>query len=196
MEGIFATLATTFVAYKYPLLFIGSIFEGPIVMVASGVLLHLPNFYLLPIYFTLLFGDLTADILWYTVGRNLAAPLVAKYGYIFGVSVERFEKMKTVFRRHDFKILFISKITMGFGFAIGTIAAAGAAHVPFKKFVVFNLLGGFIWTSMLIALGYFLGQLYGVIADGFKLMFIFASCVILISMLYGFMSFVKSKYKF
>ena len=44
MEGIFAPLATVFAVYKYPLVFLGTIVEGPIMMVASGLLFRLGNF--------------------------------------------------------------------------------------------------------------------------------------------------------
>jgi len=194
MEGIFAPLATVFAVYKYPLVFLGTIVEGPIMMVASGLLFRLGNFNFIYLYITLLAGDLFADILWYGIGRKAAEPFLRRFGHIFGVTQGVFERMEGIFRRNDTKILFVSKITMGFGFAIATVMAAGAMRVPFKKFITFNILGGFIWTAMLISVGYFLGGFYGYIADGFQWAFIVAVSVVAIAALYGFISFVRRKY--
>lgn len=37
---------------------------------------------------------------------------------------------------------------------------AGATHLRFKKFLVFNFLGAFTWVSTLVPLGYFVGKAY------------------------------------
>ncbi len=155
-------------AYRYPLIFLAVIAEGPVIMLGSGVLLRLGNFDLLPLYLTLVFGDLVADVFWYFVGRYAAEPFLKRFGHFFGVTHEIFEKMEGVFRRHDTKILFVSKITMGFGFALATLIAAGAVRVPFKKYIIFNLLGGFIWTALLLGAGYFFGNVYFLLDKGFR----------------------------
>lgn len=191
MEAIFGAFAVFLATYRYPFVFLGTIFEGPIVMLASGLMLRLGGFSLLPIYTTLLLGDLTADIIWYWVGRGAAEPFLRRFGHFFGVTREIFEKMEGVFRRHDTKILFISKITMGFGFAVPTIMAAGASKIPFKKFLIFNLLGGFIWTAALMAVGYFFGNFYFLVADGLKILFVSALVIIFAALMYGFARFLK-----
>ena len=102
--------------------------------------------------------------------------------------------MEGVFRRHDTKILFISKITMGFGFAIATIMAAGASKVPFRKFLIFNLLGGIILTGVLISIGYFFGNFYFLVEDGFKILFVGALVIMFGAGSYGFIQFLKRRF--
>jgi membrane protein DedA with SNARE-associated domain len=133
--------------YRYPLVFATVLVQGPVVMMGTGLLLRLDQFSFWPLYFTLLTADFVGDIIWYFIGRNAAEPFVRRFGHIFGVTHAVFEKMEDLFKRHDTKILFISKITMGFGFALATLMAAGATHVPLKKYLIFNLLGGFIWVA-------------------------------------------------
>ncbi len=191
MQGIFGALGGFLATYRYPFVFFGTIFEGPIVMLASGLVLRLGNFSLVPLYTTLLLGDLTADVIWYWVGRFAAEPFLRRFGHFFGVTREMFQKMEAIYRRHDTKILFISKITMGFGFAIATIMAAGASRVPFKKFLVFNFLGGNVWTAILISIGYFFGNFYFLVADGFKILFVSALVIIFVAGMYGFVRFLK-----
>lgn len=194
MEVFFGTAGLFLAGYRYPLVFLAVLVQGPVIMMGSGILLRLGEFSFLPLYFTLLIADLVGDIIWYFIGRNAAEPFLRRFGYTFGVTREVFLKMGDVFRRHDIKILFISKITMGFGFALTTLMAAGAARVPFKKYLLLNFLGGFIWTGFLLALGFFFGHLYSFVADGFEVAFIGATVVILIAIFYGLMSFIRRKY--
>ena len=160
MESLLNTFLVWLNASKYVFLVVGTIFEGPVVMVASGFLYRLGSFDLLPMYLALVAGDFTADIGWYTVGRFGGRPFILKFGNRFGITDRAILKIQDRFHRYHDKILIISKLTMGFGFALVTLVVAGMLHVPFKKYVVLNLLGGFIWTAMLIALGYFFGNIF------------------------------------
>lgn len=139
-------------------------------------------------------ADFVGDILWYWVGYKVAEPFLRRFGHIFGIDHKVFERIEGVFQRHDTKILFISKITMGFGFAIATLLAAGATRVPFRKYVILNLLGGFVWTGLLMAVGFFLGNTYLSVAKGFRIAFIIASAVIIALLLRGLISFMRKKY--
>ena len=180
--------------YKYPLVFATVLVQGPVVMMGTGLLLRLGQFSFWPLYFTLLVADFVGDIVWYYIGRNAAEPFLRRFGHIFGITRAVFEKMENVFRRHDVKILFISKITMGFGFALATLMAAGATHVPFKKYLILNLLGGFIWTGLLVSVGYFLGDAYLQVDKAFQWAFLVASVVIGFLIFYGFAKFIRGKY--
>lgn len=165
---------------KYVIVFILCIVEGPVVMVTSGFLLKLGQFNLIPLYFALMGGDFAADLGWYAVGRFGAKPLIYKFGKFFNITPEIIEKIEKRFHTYQDKILFISKITMGFGFALATLIVAGILRVPFKKYVILNLLGGFIWTAFLLLVGYFFGNLYFMIAGPLKIVFVFFAAVVVI----------------
>jgi membrane protein DedA with SNARE-associated domain len=158
-------------ASKYILLFIGCIVEGPVLMVASGFLWRLGNFDFVPMYIALLSGDFAADLVWYGVGRTTARPLLYKYGKHFGITPAIVEKIEHRFHTYQNKILIISKLTMGFGFALVTLVVAGMLKVRFKNYVMLNLIGGFIWTLFLIGVGYFFGDIYESLSTEFKLAF-------------------------
>ncbi len=178
MEGVYSFIAyfsPSFVAWlhasKYALLFLGCIFEGPVVMVASGFLYRLGGLELIPMYLVLMFGDFTADIMWYCIGRFGAKNLIYRYGGYFGITPRTIEKIQHRFQKYHDKILIISKLTMGFGFALVVLVVAGMSRVPFKKYAIFNLLGGFIWTAVLITVGYFFGDIFAKITGPEKIAF-------------------------
>lgn len=167
---------------KYILLFIGTIFEGPVIMMVSGFLYRLGQFDLLPMYIALVSGDFTADILWYCVGRFGTRNVLFKYGHFMGITPEILEKVENRFKHYHEKILIISKLTMGMGFAFIVLIVAGIFKVPFKKYVILNLIGGFIWTAFVIAIGYFLGNIFLIITGPMKIVF---AIFILVAFIFG-----------
>ena len=154
-------------------------------MVASGILLKLNFFYFWPIYFALMLGDFTADICWYWVGYFGGRNFVDRFGKYFSLTPDVLEKIEGFFHKHQDKILFISKITMGFGFAVATLFVAGLVKIPFKRYAWFNFLGGFVWTGVLLLVGYFFGNLYAVLNKGFKVVFIIGLAALMTGVLYG-----------
>jgi membrane protein DedA with SNARE-associated domain len=178
--------------YRYVFMFFGALFEGPILMVASGMLLKLNFLYFWPTYLCLLFGDFVADLIWYWVGYYGGNAFVKKWGKYFSLTPNIVEKLEVFFKKHQDKILFLSKITMGFGFAVATLFTAGLVKVSFKKYVLFNFLGGFVWTGILITVGYFFGNLYYVLNKGFRVAFIIFLVVLVVGALYGGGKYFKS----
>ena len=165
---------------KYVLLFVGCIFEGPVVMLASGFLYKLGSFSFLPMYFALVVGDFTADMMWYLLGRYGSRQAVFKYGHIIGLTPTILEKVEGRFKKYHQKILIISKLTMGLGFAAVVLVVAGIFKVPFKNYVMLNLVGGFIWTAFLLVIGYFFGNIYSVISGPAKIVFALAALIFVI----------------
>lgn len=171
--------------YKYIIAFPLAIIEGPVVMVACGFLLRLGAFSFWPIYLALVLGDFVADLAWYAVGFYGARKFVDRWGKYFSVTPDSLEKLEKLFEQHHDKILFISKITMGFGFALATLIAAGMAKVPLKKYALYNFFGGFVWTALLMLLGYFFGHLYTMIDKSFKIAFVVFLACLLLAILFG-----------
>ena len=172
MEIFFHNIIIFLESSKYILLFIGTIFEGPVVMMTSGFLYKLGQFDFLPMYLCLVFGDFVADIGWYCLGRYGTRNTIFKYGHFLGLTPEILEKVENRFHKYHQKILIISKLTMGLGFAFIVLIVAGIFKVPFKNYVFLNLVGGFIWTAFLITIGYFLGNVYTMISGPMKIVFV------------------------
>lgn len=179
---------------KYVAIFIGSFLEGPTVMAAAGFFIKLGHLEILPSYFLLLLGDLSADVMWYYIGHIAAEKTIIKIEKHVGLTPGKSEKIKRLFNRHDSKILFISKLTMGFGFSLGTLMTAGMAKVPLKKFILVNFLGGLIWTAGLVSLGYFFGNIYLKISAGLKDVFLAFLAIFALFFLYAINKIIRKKF--
>jgi membrane-associated protein len=179
--------------FKYVLLFIGTIIEGPIIMIASGFLLHLGIFTFWPLFISLALGDLVGDILWYYIGYYYAERFIKRFGKFFGLTLENFEKVKSIFSRHHKKIMFFSKLTMGFGLAIYILMVAGATRVHMKTYLIINFIGELFFVLMLLVLGSSFGKIYNSINHGFKIGFIIIAGIVVVVFIYNMQKYLRQR---
>lgn len=165
---------------KYLLLFLAALVEGPVASLTSGVLLSFGQVEFVPIYLVLVAGDLTADVGWYCLGRYGTRALILRYGAFVNITPGTVATIEKRFNHYHTKILFISKLTMGLGFAIVTLAVAGMSKVPFKNFFALNLLGGLIWTLFLLGVGHYCGNVFALISTRQKILFLGAVAAVFV----------------
>lgn len=152
-----------FLQYKYPALVVLSFFEGPYIMMLSGLLIKLGVLTLIPAFIALSLGDLIADTVWYYVGYYFGNQFVRRFGKFFDITKENIESVKRLFLNHKKKILLGSKMTAGFGLSLATLVTAGMVRAPFGEYILLNFFGQLVWTAVMLAVGYLFGNLYLVI---------------------------------
>lgn len=153
--------------------------EGPFLSMIFGVLIKLSYFSFTPIYLALMLGDLIGDIFWYGIGYYYGYRFIKRFGKYFNITEGNIERIKVIFHKHKDPILFISKITNGFGFALATLMTAGMAKIPFRRYLAINVIGQLVWTGLLIGTGYFFGNLYlqiNTITGRFFIIVLFVLC--------------------
>ena len=187
-------VAQWLLTYSYPIAYPLTIVEGPVVMMVSGFLIRLGLIRFWPIFPILMAGDLTGDVVWYKIGEHGARKIIDRWGHFLNLTQENVERAEKFFHEHQIKILFISKITMGFGFALATLVAAGATRVPFKKYILTNAIGQVFWTLFLIGIGYFLGNLYTLVNESFRWAFLAGAVIVLGFAAYGFSRFMRKRF--
>ena len=181
--------------FRYPLVAVGTIFEGPIIMIAAGFLYRTGFFELVPLFIAIVIGDLIGDVIWYVAGRYFAHPILSKKGKFVGITPERFEKINDLFSRYHERILIFSKLTLGLGFAVGVLVAAGMAKVSFKRYMIINIIGEFFLVSALMSIGYFFGQVYLNISSNLKIGFLITVAVVILTAFYLFSRYINKKSK-
>jgi membrane protein DedA with SNARE-associated domain len=179
--------------YRYIGIFFATIFEGPITMAAVGFLYKLGYFNPILAYIVMTLGDWVGDIGWYYLGYFGGTRFFSRFGKYVGVEEKTMEKVKGLFHRYHNKILFLNKITMGFGLSIYILTFAGISKISIKRFAILNLLGGFIWTAIMMTLGYFFGHLYLLISDNSKTGFIITVGILFAAALFGFSKFLRKE---
>ena len=95
--------------------------------------------------------------------------MVSRWGHFLELTPEIFEKVQHRFHRYHTRILIISKLTMGLGFATAVLTVAGIMRVPFWRFFAINLLGGIVWVLFLMVVGYYSGNLLNYIPKNLQI---------------------------
>jgi membrane protein DedA with SNARE-associated domain len=189
----------THIVVNYPILVYGVIIlissvEGPIVALLAGVFLRIGYLDLIPVYFALMIGDLIGDCWWYYVGRRWGHRFVELYGKYFSVREKNIHKVTKIFHKYKNSILLISKLTAGLGFAVATLITAGMVGIPFKRYITLNIMGQFIWTALLLSVGYLFSHLYVTFNNFFSRMSLIACAIVVLFAVFGFGKFIRKHY--
>jgi membrane protein DedA with SNARE-associated domain len=130
--------------------------EGPLTTLAGAIASSAG--YLNPVFIFIAAscGNLTADILWYSLGYMGKKEWLAKYGRWFGIKENHLTQIQEDIQNHIGKILFAAKLTLGL--VIPTLVAAGLARVPMRRWLGTLVLAESIWTGTLVLAGYYFGQ--------------------------------------
>jgi membrane protein DedA with SNARE-associated domain len=96
------------------------------------------------------------DNVGYLIGRHGGRRLLTANGPFLATRTRVLRVGEPFFERHGAKAVFLGRFTAGL--RIWAAWLAGATHMPWKSFLVFNALGGIIWAIVVGVLAYLLGH--------------------------------------
>ncbi|MFO7807169.1 MAG: DedA family protein [Candidatus Moraniibacteriota bacterium] len=141
--------------WGYPLMFLLMIAEGPIITLAGAFLASIGVFNVFIVLFLSILADTIGDILFYLIGYFGGNSAILKAKRIFKIKKSTLKKLQSNFIKNGAKIILPVKTTTGL--CSITFILAGAAKMNFKLFLFYSTLGGIIWSSLIVILGYFFG---------------------------------------
>lgn len=97
-------------------------------------------------------GDCCGFLLGRTGGQRLLERLANRFRFVRG----RYDRLRNFFKTHGSKAVFMARFIVGARFMAGPMA--GAAGMAFWRFLGWNLLGAMIWCSLVITVGYLVGD--------------------------------------
>lgn len=165
--------------YKYIILMPLAIIEGPIVAVICGFLITLKVLNPFWVYIILVAGDIVGDGGIYYIGYK--GKRFLKY---FRITDEKLEKAKTYFRDNHKKAIIMSKLVHGIGFT--GLIAAGASHVPYKRYFKTCALISVVQSAVMILIGVLFGHAYVQIGKYLNYYAAIISVIVLIILLFVF----------
>lgn len=163
--------------YKYIILVPLAIVEGPIITVVCGFLVTLGVFNPILVYVVMVLGDIVGDGIIYYVGYS-----GKRFLKFFKITDEKLEKAKIYFRDNHHKAIMMSKFIHGLGI-VGLIAA-GASHVPYKKYFKTCGLISVIQSLFFMIMGVLFGHAYVVIGKYLNYYAALVSVVVLVILLF------------
>lgn len=156
--GVFAIL---FVIYAESGLLIGFLFPGDSLLFASGFLFQqgiLPgaipiniHVFVLLLFLAAVLGDSTG----YAFGKKLGRKLFERPNTRF-FRKENLERAEKFYKKHGSITIVLARFVP----IVRTFApiVAGTSDMPYRTFLIFNVVGGALWTATFTYLGYFAGE--------------------------------------
>jgi len=129
-------------------------------------------------------GAVLGDNFGYLIGRGLGTRLLVRYGRRVGLTEDRVKLGFYLFRQHGGKVVFFGRFIA----ILRTFAAvlAGASHMHWAQFLIYNTLGGVIWCASYGFGAYILGDAFRRLAGpvgiviGFLAIVVIAAAVVFV----------------
>ncbi len=142
--------------YSYLILFPLVVLEGPVVTIIAGFLVSLGFMDFIPTYITIISGDLSGDILYYSAGRWWLNKTYKGILRFLHINMDLVHKLEKSIKKNKGPFLFFGKLSHAIGGLI--LFAAGSAEIPLKEFMWFNFLATLPKSLILLAVGYYFGS--------------------------------------
>jgi len=127
-----------------------------ITMIPAGYLIQQGKMDLMSVLIASIIGTVGGAYFNYWIARKYGRGLFIRYGKYFMMTPAKLNKLESFFEKHGAISTFIGRLIPGIRHYISF--PAGLANMDLKKFVIYTALGGAIWMSVLIALGYYIGE--------------------------------------
>jgi len=138
-------------------------FPSEIVMIPAGYLAYKGEMNLFLVLLSGFGGSMIGAWVNYFLAMSLGRKFLYKYGHYFFMSPEVLDKMESFFKAHGAVSTFTGRLIPGIRQLISI--PAGLSKMSFPLFSLYTFLGAGLWTSVLVLLGYFLGENEGLIKE-------------------------------
>lgn len=189
MDFVLTTILSCILAYRYTaffaFIFIGSFLiplPNNLILLATGAFASQGYLNLYLAVALALTTNIGADILGYFLARKYGVIILKK----LHVSERNIEKVGEKVRDYASATIFVTRIAGPFGATVNFVS--GLLKVPFRKFIIFNLLGNFVDIVFYMVAGYLLGNYWEIYSDEI----VFAVAVVGFLIIVGFVV-IKSK---
>jgi membrane protein DedA with SNARE-associated domain len=157
------TLLSYFQQYGYWVVFFGVMLEnagvpipGETILLAAGFSAALGHFHLGIVMAVACTGAVLGDNAGYFIGRKLGRATLLRYGRYGGLTPKRLAMFESFFERHGDKTILVARFITGL--RVFAALLAGAAHMRWPRFALYNFLGAVLWSIAITLAGYFFGH--------------------------------------
>jgi membrane-associated protein len=143
-------------AFAEAALLVGFVLPGETAVLLGGVLAHEHRVSLTVMAVVAVAAAITGDSVGYEVGRHFGTRLLASR--LFANRQRALERGQQALRDNGGRAVFLARFTAFLRAVMPGLA--GAAHLPYRRFLAFNAAGGLVWALGFTLLGYFAGASY------------------------------------
>lgn len=126
--------------------------EGPIATLMGGAATSSGALMPLPVYLSVVIGNLTADMGWYSLGRFCKQRWLMNLAPRLRIDPRKVVALQQGIQQNAPRLLFLAKLTVGL--PIPTLVATGVSRVPVRRWAIWLVLGELIKSAVLVTVGY------------------------------------------
>ncbi|HEY7785487.1 MAG TPA: VTT domain-containing protein [Pyrinomonadaceae bacterium] len=190
--GLFVYFGLIFIVFAETGLAVGFFLPGDSLLVVAGLFAAAGKLNLAILLSTLFVAAVVGDAVGYYTGAKMGPRLFKRQkSLLFRPS--HLQKAHEFYEKYGGKTIIIARFVP----IVRTFApiVAGAAEMPYRRFVVFNVVGGFLWVFSMLLGGYFLGSIlkskFGIDLDEHIEWVVIV--VVLLSLMPPFIEYLKSR---
>ena len=158
--GTVATFVVFGIIFAESGLMIGFFLPGDSLLFTAGLLSVSTGAHLAPLPVLIVgcaIAAIAGDQVGYAFGKKVGPPLFSRPDSRF-FKQKHLQQAEAFFDRHGSKTIILARFTP----IVRTFApiVAGASHMKYRTFVVYNIIGGVAWTTIMLCLGAALGKTF------------------------------------
>ena len=125
-------------------------------VVPAGYLVQQGKMSFAPVLFLSIAGAVAGSYANYMIARTLGRGVFIRYGKYFFMTEAKLVKIERFFKKHGAVSTFTGRLIPGVRHFIAF--PAGLAKMNLKPFLIYTTLGSSIWMTVLVVLGYYIGE--------------------------------------
>lgn len=179
--GIFIYLILFIIVFCETGLVVTPFLPGDSLIFATGALAAAGSIEAWPVFFVFCAAAILGDTVNYSVGHFFKDKVAARQKIRF-IKMEYIERTDAFFKKHGGKTIILARFVPIIRTFAPFVAGVGTMH--YKRFLLFNAIGGISWVTIALLTGYFFGNI-PFVKDNFSMVIIGIVVVSLVPMLYA-----------
>jgi len=165
--------------------FMGLLMPGESVVVLSGFLASQGYLEIGDLLWVVSLGAVLGDSVGYGLGKAIGRGYFERHKRLLFLKEKHLRRVDAYFQQHGGKTVFFGRF-VGFLRAMAPFAA-GMSRMPYRRFFIYNVTGGILWSVSFTLLGYFFGQSWRLIEKWSGRTGLFALLMLLVVVFFGYL---------
>jgi membrane protein DedA with SNARE-associated domain len=106
-------------------------------------------------------GAILGYCIGFEIGRRFGKDGLLRYGRWIGIREWHLDRVDGFFAQHGGATVFIGRFASFLRAFVGLVA--GSAKMPYGRFLLYNVLGGGVWSILYVLIGYFVGASWQIV---------------------------------
>lgn len=163
LESVVAWIVDIVHQWGYLGLFVMSFLESTftpipseVTLIPAGYLIHQGKMHVIPVVLACSSGTMAGSWFTYWFAHSFGKRFIIRYGKYFLFPESKLSWVENYFVKHGKLSVFTGRLVPGVRHVISF--PAGLANMPLSRFLLFTFAGSTLWMTVLLVLGYYIGE--------------------------------------